>query len=160
MNEIICPRCDSENIVKNGNTSYGKPRYMCKDCRRHFVENPANGKISDEKKELTDKMLLEKIPLAGIMTIQCDEMWSFVGSKKINIRYGLQLILIQEELSELISVIGEKKEPRVFGTHHLRCIVNALLFTQIFGNRMRAFSPRNVIRLSRKAAVRQVMWKG
>ena len=28
MSNIICPRCDSENIVKNGNTDYGKPRYI------------------------------------------------------------------------------------------------------------------------------------
>ncbi|WP_207682596.1 IS1 family transposase [Desulfonema magnum] len=66
MNEIICFRCNSENIVRNGNTSYGKPRYMCKDCRRHFVENPAKEKISVEKKELIDKLLLERLSLAGI----------------------------------------------------------------------------------------------
>jgi insertion element IS1 protein InsB len=66
MSNKICPRCNSENIVRNGNTDYGKPRYMCKDCQRHFVENPAKGKISDEKKELIDRLLLEKIPLAGI----------------------------------------------------------------------------------------------
>ena len=116
--------------------------------------------VNNNKYESLEKQIVVEEKEKGPMTIQCDEMWSFVGSKKINIRYGLQLMLIQEELSELISVIGEKKEPRVFGTHHLRCIVNALLFIQIFGNRMRAFSPRNVIRLSRKAAVRQVMWKG
>ncbi|OQX11280.1 MAG: hypothetical protein BWK80_44905 [Desulfobacteraceae bacterium IS3] len=34
MRDMICPRCNSENIIKNGNTVYGKPKFMCKDCRR------------------------------------------------------------------------------------------------------------------------------
>ena len=143
MNEIICPRCDSENIVKNGNTSYGKPRYMCKDCRRHFVRNPAKGKISDEKKELTDRMLLERIPLAGIarvvgvskrwlqtyvnnkyeslekqvvveekekgpMTIQCDEMWSFVDSEKD--KYWIWLAIDADTRRIVGAHIGDRGE--------------------------------------------------
>ena len=88
---------------------------MCKDCKRQFIENPTNKVISKETWELVDKLLLEKIPIAGIsrvtgiselwlqkyinkkyenisqhieidkpkgqLTIQCDEMWSFVGNK-------------------------------------------------------------------------------
>ncbi len=69
MRDMNCPRCSSENIVKNGNTIYGRPKFMCKDCRKQFVENPDIRKITDEKKLLTDKMLLEKIPLAGICRV-------------------------------------------------------------------------------------------
>jgi len=69
MNDIICPRCNSGNIVKNGNMIYGKPKFMCKDCRRQFVINPVDRKISEEKKEIIDKLLLEKIPLAGICRV-------------------------------------------------------------------------------------------
>jgi len=112
-----CPRCNSSEFVMNGNIHNGKQRYKCKECNRQFVENPQNAPISQEKKDLIDKLLLEKIPLAGIvrvvgvserwlqnyvnqkyeeipqhvdvkkkekmpLTIQCDEMWSFVGSKQ------------------------------------------------------------------------------
>jgi len=111
-----CPNCHSSNVVKNGSIHNGKQKFCCKDCGRQFVENPKN-RIPQEKKDLIDKLLLEKIPLAGIarvvgvserwlqkyvnkkyseipqllnvtekpkgtITIQCDEMWSFVGKKE------------------------------------------------------------------------------
>ena len=111
-----CPRCHSENIIKNGSIHNGKQKYECKECKRQFVENPENKIISSEIKILIDKLLCEKIPLAGIcrvtgisepwlqnyvykkyesvpkqvnvsnkkkgrLTVQCDEMWSFVGNK-------------------------------------------------------------------------------
>jgi len=55
MSNAICPRCDSENIVKNGNTTCGKRKFMCKDSRKHFVENPVIRKVSDEKKEFVGR---------------------------------------------------------------------------------------------------------
>src|SRR6266542_1973443 len=39
---IICPRCSSASIVKNGKTSQRKQRYLCKDCRRQFIRDYAN----------------------------------------------------------------------------------------------------------------------
>jgi IS1 family transposase/transposase-like protein len=111
----VCPICKSENIIKNGSIHNGKPKFMCRDCRRQFVENPTDKVIPVSTWELVEKLLLEKIPIAGIsrvtgvsepwlqkyinekyenipqkiyivkqkgrLTIQCDEMWSFVGSK-------------------------------------------------------------------------------
>ncbi len=113
---MICPKCNSYNIIKNGSIHNGTPKFMCKDCKRQFVENPTNKVIPDEIWKLVDKLLLEKIPIAGIvrvigiskpglqkyinkkyknipqkiniskkkgrLTIQCDEMWSFVHNKK------------------------------------------------------------------------------
>ena len=116
LSQLQCPKCCSENIVKNGSVHTGKQKFMCKDCNRQFIENPTKKVISDETWELVDKLLLEKIPIAGIsrvtgiseqwlqkyinekyenipkkieivekkgsLTIQCDEMWSFVSHKK------------------------------------------------------------------------------
>jgi insertion element IS1 protein InsB len=111
-----CPYCNSTDIVKNGNNSVGTPKFLCKRCDRQFVEHPKKRRISDEIKELIDKLLLERIPLAGIarvtgvserwlqsyvnakyentprqvevkkktqgrLTIECDELWSFVLKK-------------------------------------------------------------------------------
>jgi insertion element IS1 protein InsB len=39
---IICPRCLSVSIVKNGKTAQRKQRYLCKDCRRQFIRDYTN----------------------------------------------------------------------------------------------------------------------
>src|SRR5215470_14391793 len=39
---IICPRCSSVSIVKNGKTARRKQRYSCKDCRRQFIRDYTN----------------------------------------------------------------------------------------------------------------------
>ena len=65
---IICPSCNSENIIKNGSIHNGTQKYACKECRRQFVLEPKNS-ISEEKKKLINKLLLEKIPLAGIARV-------------------------------------------------------------------------------------------
>jgi len=112
-----CPKCDSDQTVKNGSLTNGKQKYKCKTCGRQFVLNPKKQPISDETKALIDKLLLERIPLAGIarvtgvsevwlqkyvndkyenvpkvakvskkskgrLTLECDEMWSFVSNKE------------------------------------------------------------------------------
>ncbi|MEY3220792.1 MAG: hypothetical protein RIT27_2149, partial [Pseudomonadota bacterium] len=41
----------------------GKQKYQCKACKRQFVQNPKSNKISEETKQLIDKLLLEKISL-------------------------------------------------------------------------------------------------
>ena len=61
-----CPTCNSENIIKNGSIHNGKQKYACKECRRQFVLEPKN---TISQKNLIDKLLLEKIPLAGIARV-------------------------------------------------------------------------------------------
>jgi IS1 family transposase len=113
---------------KNGSIHNGKAKNMCKECGRQFVENPQNKIIPLETCELVDKLLLEKILMAGIsrvtgiskpwlqkyinekyenipkkidivkekgsLTIQRDEMWSFVGSKEN--KYWIWLAIDQD----------------------------------------------------------------
>ncbi len=62
---ISCPSCKSKQIVKNGKIHNGKQNYRCRDCGRQFVENRQQKIISQPTKNLIDKLLLEKIPLAG-----------------------------------------------------------------------------------------------
>jgi insertion element IS1 protein InsB len=70
------PDCESKKVVKNGRIHNGKQNYKCKECQRQFVENPQQKRISQETKDLINKLLLEKIPLAGIARV-CDvsETW-------------------------------------------------------------------------------------
>lgn len=61
-----CPACHSNHLVKNGFNPLHKQIYRCQECGRQFVQDPAKGPISDEKKALIDRLLLERISLAGI----------------------------------------------------------------------------------------------
>lgn len=117
MKKIIsCPDCQSTAIIKNGSNANGKKKNKCKNCKRQFVLNPQKQAISEEKKALIARLLLERISLAGIaratmvsarwlqyhvnekyqnvarfvsvskkrkgrLTLEGDELWSYVGKK-------------------------------------------------------------------------------
>ena len=72
---MICPKCGSLEVVKNGIIHNGKPKFSCKNCVRQFVENPQN-KILQSTKDLINALLLERIPLAGIARVlKISERW-------------------------------------------------------------------------------------
>ena len=72
----LCPHCSSEQVVRNGRIHNGKQNHRCKDCGRQFVQNPQNKVIRQETKELINKLLLEKLPLAGIARVaEVSEPW-------------------------------------------------------------------------------------
>lgn len=114
--EMTCPTCGSHDISKNGTSHRGKQNYKCRDCGRQFVEDPQWQPKPKETKALVNRLLQEKLPLAGIaratavspswlqghandvyeavsqtavvipkpkgpLTVQMDELWSFVGHK-------------------------------------------------------------------------------
>ena len=64
-----CPRCGSSQVIKNGYIHNGKPKFACKACKRQFVDNPVWRPISAETKALIDKLLLERVSLAGIARV-------------------------------------------------------------------------------------------
>lgn len=75
-NIISCPRCASNRVVKNGFIHNGNQNFKCKDCGRQFVLDPKNKVIEQETKDLIDKLLLEKLPLAGIARVTgVSERW-------------------------------------------------------------------------------------
>ena len=61
-----CPKCSSGRTVKNGRIHNGKQRFLCHECGRQFVEQPQKKIIDSTTRELIDRLLLEKISLAGI----------------------------------------------------------------------------------------------
>ena len=90
-----CPECDSQNIIKNGSTHNGKPKFMCKDCGRQFVENPTKKIIPQETWDLVDKLLLEKIPIAGISRVTgISEPWiqKYINNKYENIEQKVNVV--------------------------------------------------------------------
>ena len=64
-----CPRCQSEQVIKNGRIHNGTPKFACRACGRQFVETPTKRIISQETRALVDKLLLERVSLAGIVRI-------------------------------------------------------------------------------------------
>lgn len=75
---MICPRCHSDKTVKNGRIHNGKPKFKCKVCSRQFVEEPQNRPILDATKQIIDKLLLERISLAGICrALGVSEKWLY-----------------------------------------------------------------------------------
>jgi IS1 family transposase/transposase-like protein len=73
---MICPKCGSENYVRNGHIHNGKQKYMCKECARQFAENPENKIISMEIKDIIGNLLPEKISLAGAARVAgVSEKW-------------------------------------------------------------------------------------
>lgn len=122
----ICPQCESDRVVKNGSIHNSKQKYKCKDCGRQFGGNPIKKYVSQQTKNLIDRLLLERISLRGIarvtgvswswlqnyinhkleqmprqakvsakskgrLTLECDEMWSFVANK--NKKYYIWLAI-------------------------------------------------------------------
>jgi IS1 family transposase/transposase-like protein len=79
-----CPRCGSQHTVKNGIIHNKKPKYQCQDCKRQFVADSFKKVIGQETLALIDRLLLEKIPLAGIArAVQVSETWlqNYVNNK-------------------------------------------------------------------------------
>jgi insertion element IS1 protein InsB len=73
---LQCPNCGSNDINKNGTTRHGNQNYKCRDCGRQFVENPKWKHLDDDTKAMIERMLLEKIPLAGIArSLQVSQSW-------------------------------------------------------------------------------------
>ena len=64
-----CPRCGSDQVIRNGHIHNGTAKFACKECRRQFVENPVWKPISADTKALIDRLLLERVSLAGIVRV-------------------------------------------------------------------------------------------
>ena len=61
-----CPACGSSQFKKNGHIHNGKQNHHCHDCGRQFVESFEQYLISDERRALIERLLLERISLRGI----------------------------------------------------------------------------------------------
>ena len=63
---MLCPVCESGNVVRNGSIRNGKQKHMRGECGRQSAGNPCAGRISVETKSPAGRLLREKIPPAGI----------------------------------------------------------------------------------------------
>lgn len=81
---LVCPRCQSTQVVKNGRIHNGRQNFKCRACSRQFVLNPTKKVIGQDSRELIDKLLLERLSLAGIARVTgVSEQWlqTYVNAK-------------------------------------------------------------------------------
>ena len=89
----VCPICASTQTVKNGRIHNGKQRFKCNECRRQFVEHPTKKVIDQATREFIDRLLLERISLAGIArAAQVSEQWlqTYVNEKYAGVPRSVQ----------------------------------------------------------------------
>ena len=89
-----CPSCHSKSLVKNGLNALNKQIYRCKECGRQFVLLPDKMPVSEEKKALIDRLLLERLSLAGVArAASVSESWlqNYVNDKYANVRKEIEV---------------------------------------------------------------------
>lgn len=105
---LLCPTCGSDDIMRNGTTRRGKQNYKCRDCGRQFVENPQWKPKDKDTYALIDRLLLERIPLAGIARVlQLSESWL---QQYVNVEYAKvpqQAEVIAKATSRLVVQMDE-----------------------------------------------------
>jgi transposase-like protein len=90
----VCPTCSSSQTVKNGHIHNGKQRFKCHKCGRQFIEHPQKKVIDQATRELIDRLLLERMSLAGIArAAQVSEQWlqSYVNQKYAQVPRSVQV---------------------------------------------------------------------
>lgn len=140
MNGMICKRCQSKRIVKNGFRDH-KQCYLCRDCRHQFISEMGRHTPQEEKiavllyclglsftaiaqvlffhpatimrwvRRYAQANRKKTIP-QGEIVIELDEMWHFVHSKKARYGFG-KLTVAQLENSSTESL--EIEAPKLFG---------------------------------------------
>jgi IS1 family transposase/transposase-like protein len=65
---LYCPSCQSAKVKKNGNKSYGKQNYFCKNCSRQFIGDHALS-YKGWHSELIHKILLMLVRGLGIRDV-------------------------------------------------------------------------------------------
>lgn len=67
--QLSCPSCQSEEVKRNGHIHNGKQNHRCQACGRQFVADSTKRYVSEEERAMIDRLLLERISLAGICRV-------------------------------------------------------------------------------------------
>lgn len=66
---VVCVHCGGDDMVRNGKTSNGKQRLLCKGCGRTSREARQGPRYSEEDKERILRAYLERPSMRGIQRI-------------------------------------------------------------------------------------------
>ena len=84
-----CPNCHSKQLVENGFNALGKQMYLCKECNRQFVLNPAKEPISNKRsassnsddllpEQLDQEQITEKPTVVDRLFSQLKSSWKII----------------------------------------------------------------------------------
>jgi insertion element IS1 protein InsB len=118
----VCPRCKSSKYKKNGHIHNGKQNHQCHDCGRQFVECFEQYLLSDDKRALIERLLLERISLRGIcravgvklkwllgFLVQCIEaLPDHLHVQPITSQQDVLIQRLEVEADEMASVVKKK----------------------------------------------------
>src|SRR5262245_33151876 len=62
----VCPQCQSSPYKNNGHIHHGKQNHHCHACGRQFVQCCEQYLISEDKRGLIERLLVERISMRGI----------------------------------------------------------------------------------------------
>ena len=65
----ICIHCNDNRVVKNGHSPNGKQNYLCRNCKKQFLEGAENYFVKETDKELIKRTLLERNSLRATARI-------------------------------------------------------------------------------------------
>ena len=110
---MICPKCQSAQIVKNGTSRHGHQRYRCKSCSHTFGELDRR-KVADDLKENALRHYAEGVGLRAterLVGVSHNSVINWVrqeiAGKALAKIDASELSFVQAD--ELWSYIGEKK---------------------------------------------------
>lgn len=134
-----CPKCNTEQVVKNGH-HLGRQRYRCKVCGFQYTRVNPRGRPSSEKaaavllytmglslnaiariylvsaqtvlrwvRNFAEKTYEKPEPREAVI-VELDEMWHYLGSKKTN--YGSGKLIVALPVSSLTGNVGLVIKPR------------------------------------------------
>ena len=122
--ELTCSTCGSHDISKNGTTRRGKQNYKCRDCGRQFVEDPQWKPKDRDTLGPINLLLLEQIPLAGIVRATgVSESWlqGHVNDRYATVPQTVTVWLAMDaDTREIIGcplVIAPGTQPGRYGSH-------------------------------------------
>ncbi|MEP7336741.1 MAG: IS1 family transposase [Acidobacteriota bacterium] len=108
------------HIKRNGHTHYGEQNYLCKKCGRQFVQDLQH--ISEEKKALIKRLLLERLSLCGICRateVSLTWLLGFIAEvyadlpADLNVKVceanSVQLLRLEAEADEMWSFVKSKE---------------------------------------------------
>ncbi len=66
---LLCPRCESAEVIRYGKAANGKQRFRCRSCARTFRENPSSRAYPEDRKREILAAYQERSSLRGLRRI-------------------------------------------------------------------------------------------
>jgi transposase-like protein len=66
MIALVCPACQSDELIHYGTTKYGSPRLRCKACTKTWASSPKSRSLNSEQEQAILRALAERTSQRGI----------------------------------------------------------------------------------------------